>query len=100
MGEAKRKEEAAAGEKRVIAICPVCKKEFIADGESRLIVNSYMIAMGQLGNQIQMGASLPKIVCTNCGVEFFAGDALTQIQKRSRGEVPNIIVPETRVKLN
>ena len=85
----------------VIATCPVCKKEFRADKKERLLLTSYMVAVGQNRNQIQMQISLPKIVCTGCGVEFLGRDALEFLRKKARGEASsNIIMPGSRVKLN
>ena len=91
---------AEGNEPRIIATCPVCKHEFIADGKSKLLVTSYMIPHGQQGRQFSMRTSLPKICCTECGIEFFAGEALEQLRKKAKGEVSNIVIPQTRVKLN
>jgi len=91
---------AEGNEPRIIATCPVCKHDFIADGKSKLLVTSYMIPQGQQGRQISMTASLPKIACTECGVEFFAGEALEQLRKKAKGETSNIIMAQPRVKLN
>ena len=87
-------------EPRIIATCPVCKHNFIADGKTKLIVTSYMIPAGQTMGQINMAVGLPKIACTECGVEFFAGEALEELRKKAKGEVSNIIMAQPRVKLN
>lgn len=100
MGEAGRRMEMQGGQPKVIATCPVCKKEFVADGKGKLIVTSYMVPQGQKGGRVSMAASLPKIACTGCGVEFFPEDALVELRKKAAGERTNIIIPETRVKLN
>lgn len=99
MGERRRKLMAEGNEPKVIATCPVCKHDFIADGKSKLLVTSYMVPQGQRGQQIAMGMSLPKVACTECGVEFFAGEALEELRKKAKGEVSNVIVmpPGTRV---
>ncbi len=85
---------------RVVAVCPVCNHYFLADGKSKLLVTSYMIPQGQQGRQISMSISLPKIACTECGIEFFAGEALEALRKKAKGETSNIIVAQPRVKLN
>lgn len=100
MGEARRKQMAEGEELKVIATCPVCKHDFIADGKSRLLVTQYMVAQGQQGRQIAMAMSLPKIACTECGVEFFHPAALEELRKKAKGEVSNIIMAQPRVKLN
>jgi len=85
---------------KVIATCPVCKKEYLADGKGKLLITSYMVPQGQSGNQISMAVSMPKLACTGCGVEFFTDDALTELRKREVGERTNIIIPKSVVKLN
>jgi hypothetical protein len=101
MGEAKRRKEMEASEQpRVVATCPVCKKEFLADGKAKLLITSYMVPQGQSREGIRMAISMPKIACTGCGVEFFTDDALIELRKREAGERTNIILPKTRVKLN
>jgi len=90
---------AEGNEPRIIATCPVCKHDFIADGKSKLLMTSYMIPQGQQGRQFSMATSLPKIACTECGVEFFAGEALEALRKKAKGETSNIIMAQPRVKL-
>lgn len=84
-------------EPKVIATCPVCKHEFIADGKSRLLMTAYMIAQGQQGRQITMAVSLPKIACTECGIEFFHPEALEELRNKAKGEASSIIVPKVVV---
>ena len=93
MGEAKRK-AMENEEPRLVATCPVCNKAYFADGKSKLIVTSYMVPMGQSMGQIKMGPSMPKIACIECGVEFFAPDALMELRKKVNGEASSIIMPK------
>lgn len=96
MGEARRK-SMENEEPRLVATCPVCNKAYFADGKSKLIVTSYMVPQGQRGQQMAMGPSLPKIACVECGVEFFAPDALIELRKKAKGEASSIIVPKVVV---
>lgn len=101
MGEEKRKALLDGDDApRIVAICPVCKHEFIADGKTKMLVNSYMIPLPQPGGQMGMAASLPMIICTQCGVQFFSGESLKELQKREKGERTNIILPQSRVNLS
>lgn len=84
-------------EPRLVATCPVCNKAYFADGKSKLIVTSYMVPQGKRGQQMAMGPSLPKIACVECGVEFFAPDALIELRKKAKGEASSIIVPKVVV---
>ena len=83
---------------KVLETCPVCKKEFTADSGEKMLSTHYMVATQQ-GRQIQMVPSLPKVACTNCGVEFFGTKALEELQKKAKGERSNIITlgPGARV---
>jgi hypothetical protein len=56
-----------------------------------------MVPMGQSMGQIKMGPSMPKIACIECGVEFFAPDALMELRKKANGEASSIIVPKVVV---
>jgi hypothetical protein len=47
-----------------------------------------------ISGQMQVMASLPKVACTSCGVEFFAGDALKQLRDKAKGERSNIVIPQ------
>ena len=82
---------------KLVATCPVCNHAYFADGKSRLIATSYMVPMGQSMGQIKMGPSLPKIACVECGVEFFAPDALMELRKKAKCEASSIIVPKVVV---
>jgi hypothetical protein len=93
MGEARRKAMENEGPK-LVTTCPVCNKAYFADGKSRLIATSYMVPMGQSMGQIKMGPSMPKIACIECGVEFFAPDALMELRKKANGEASSIIMPK------
>ena len=84
-------------EPRLVATCPVCNKAYFADGKSKLIVTSYIVPAGQQGRQVGMSTSLPKIACVECGVEFFAPDALIELRKKAKGEASSIIVPKVVV---
>ncbi len=101
MGEANRRRKAMEEGtiSKVLETCPVCKKEFTVDSGEKMLVTQYMVAMGQHGNQIQMAPSLPKVACTNCGVEFFGTKALEELRKKAKGERSNIITlgPGARV---
>ena len=79
---------------KLVATCPVCNKAYFADGKSRLIETSYMVPMGQSMGQMKMGPSMPKIACIECGVEFFAPEALIELRKKAKGEVSSIIMPK------
>jgi hypothetical protein len=101
MGEQRRRIMAEGNEPKIIATCPVCKKDFIADGKSKLLVTSYLIPMGQSMGQMKMATSLPKIACTGCGVEFFAAEALEELRKKAAGETAKIIMARPNVvKMN
>lgn len=100
MGDARRRQEMQGEKPMVVATCPVCKKEYVADGKSKLILTSYLVPQGRQGGQVAMAASLPKIACTGCGVEFYGEEQLVELRRRAAGERTNIIIPETRVKLN
>ena len=93
MGEASRRAMDNEAPK-LVATCPVCNKAYFADGKSKLIVTSYMVPMGQSMGQIKMGPSMPKIACIECGVEFFAPDALMELRKKVNGEASSIIMPK------
>lgn len=101
MGEQKRKELLGGDEKpKVVAVCPVCKQEYVADGKSKLLVNSYMVPVQQSAGQVSLAASLPMVICTQCGVQFFAGESLEELRKRAKGERSNLIIPRTKVDLS
>lgn len=84
-------------EPRLVATCPVCNKAYFADKKNKFIVTLYIVPAWQQGKQVGMSISLPKIACVECGVEFFAGDALIELRKQAKGEASSIIVPNVVV---
>ena len=102
MGEAERRKRMNESDRPIILeTCPVCRKEFVADGKKKLLLTSYMVPQGQaIGGQLKMAASLPKVACTDCGIEFFPKEALIELRKRADGERSNIVVPKSIVRLN
>jgi len=100
MGEAERRKRMSENEEsKPIETCPVCKREFYADGKTRLLVTGYMVAMGQAGNQVKMAVSMPKIACSDCGVEFFGKAAREELRKKEHGEASSIIIPKSSVRM-
>ena len=77
--------------KQVIAICPACGQKFRDDHEQRIVLTQS--AVYARGPAAPPEPSLPKILCTACGVEFFPPQVLAEIKKRLSGDAGRIVVP-------
>ena len=61
----------------VLAVCPLCKKQWKVGGKEKLILTSYKMADND--------DSFPKIACTSCGIEFFPKPVTEELLKRGLG---------------
>lgn len=83
-------------EKELIAICPICKKQFRNTKDSMIIVSQYLLPSGP-GMPPQV--SIPKITCLNCGIEFFTIKGLTELKEKLKQAVSGLIIPPSGMKL-
>lgn len=88
------RDQAKEKEKKIVATCPVCKRN-IYEGD-KVPLTQYQIATAP-GHPAMY--SMPKITCLRCGVEFFPPDVVKKIRENMEGGPSRIILPNS-VKLS
>lgn len=85
-----------AVKKRILDICPVCGFEFVDAPGIVILLSTYVL----LNENNQPQPSFPKLLCTNCGIEFFSKQLLEQIKANSGKEAGRIVLANPGMKFN
>jgi Ni,Fe-hydrogenase I small subunit len=81
---------------RVIDICPVCGHKFIDEPETIILLSTFLM-LDENGRPIP---AMPKLLCTNCGIEFYPKDILMQINENVAKGQSKLVLVKPGFKLN
>lgn len=81
---------------RVIDICPVCGHKFIDEPDAIILLSTYIIA----NEEGKLIPAMPKMLCPECGIEFFPKGSLAEINANAKKGQSRIVVVKPGVKLN
>lgn len=82
--------------RRVLDICPVCKHEFVDEPGEIILLSTYLL----LNEEGQPIPAMPKMLCPECGIEFFPKGSLAEINANAKKGQSRIVLVKPGVKLN
>lgn len=80
----------------VLDICPVCGHKFIDEPDAIILLSTYLL-LDEEGRPVP---AMPKMLCIECGIEFFPKGSLAQINENAQKGRGRIVLVKPGMKLN